>query len=427
MKLFGKLFSSGSDLLKSIKTDNKKQLVELERLEQQIEELQKAEKENEKNIKSWVAWWRGLTNRTSLKFWLIGLVVVMIAYFAFKSMDIIFLILTAFIVSLAVEAIIDFFQKKLRNRGIAIILTYLFLVLLVLAGLVFIIPFLLNQVSQMLAMFTANIQDIQALLKTKTVAEIVAASPWIPWAAKDIILTTLSDPTVVAWVQTKVQANISQIINLGTTYAKDIGNLAVNFLGSFLNFLTQTSIVLTLAVLFSIQKSSVMKFISWLRGEKKYKFAYMKLERIYKKLGIWLKSQFFLCIFIGGGVLLALWILSLFHMNIPQKGSLALIAGITELIPYIWPLLWWAVAVLVAYIHLWVTWALVVLGIFILIQRLENNVLIPVLMNRTLGVNPVVIFISMIIGGLIIWFLWVLLAVPIAVIITLLFEKTFDD
>jgi predicted PurR-regulated permease PerM len=61
----------------------------------------------------------------------------------------------------------------------------------------------------------------------------------------------------------------------------------------------------------------------------------MKLERIYKKLGIWLKSQFFLCLFIGGGVLLALWILSLFHMNIPQKGSLALIAGITELIPYI--------------------------------------------------------------------------------------------
>jgi predicted PurR-regulated permease PerM len=114
-------------------------------------------------------------------------------------------------------------------------------------------------------------------------------------------------------------------------------------------------------------------------------------------------------------------------MNIPQKGSLALIAGITELIPYIWPLLWGAIAVLVAYIHLWITGALVVLAIFILIQRLENNVLIPVLMNRTLWVNPVVIFISMIIGGLIIWFLWVLLAVPIAVIITLLFEKTFDD
>ncbi|MEI8092310.1 MAG: hypothetical protein WCG98_09380 [bacterium] len=66
--------------------------------------------------------------------------------------------------------------------------------------------------------------------------------------------------------------------------------------------MTQTSIVLTLAVLFSVQRTSVMKFISGLRGEKKYKFAYMKLERIYKKLGIWLKSQLLLCLFIGGAV-----------------------------------------------------------------------------------------------------------------------------
>ena len=67
-----------------------------------------------------------------------------------------------------------------------------------------------------------------------------------------------------------------------------------------------------------------------------------------------------------------------------------------------------------------------VLVIFV-IQWLENNVLIPVLMNKTLGVNPVVIFISMIIGGLIMGFVGVLLAVPIAVIITLLIQKDFEE
>ncbi|MEI7563720.1 MAG: hypothetical protein WCJ39_09115 [bacterium] len=41
---------------------------------------------------------------------------------------------------------------------------------------------------------------------------------------------------------------------------------------------------------------------------------------------------------------------------------------------------------------------MVIVGIFLLIHRLENNILVPVLMNKTLGVNPVVIFISMIIG-----------------------------
>jgi predicted PurR-regulated permease PerM len=49
------------------------------------------------------------------------------------------------------------------------------------------------------------------------------------------------------------------------------------------------------------------------------------------------------------------------------------------------------------------------------------------LMTKTLGVNPVVIFISMIIGAMILWVVGVLLAVPIAVIITLIMEKTFEE
>lgn len=424
MTIFHKIVRWWSQLLKSIKSDNKEQIVELERLEQQIVELQQKDKEIEKTQ---AAWWLVLTNRSSLKFRLIWLVTMIVAYFVFKTINILFLILTAFIVSLAIEAVIDFLQKKLHHRGIAISLSYIWLIVLVLAGLVFIIPFLLNQLSEILIIFTGNIESIQNLLKTQSIADIVATSHRIPNAAKEIVLDTLSDPTIVVGVQTKLQANISQLISLWTTYAKDIGNLAVNFLGSFINFLTQTSIILTLAVLFSIQKSSVMKFISGLRGEKKYKFVYMKLERIYKKLGIRLKSQLFLCIFIGLMVLLALWILSLFGMNIPQKWSLALISGITELIPYIWPIVWGFIAVLVAYIHIGWTGAIIVLAIFIIIQWLENNVLIPVLMNRTLWVNPVVIFISMIIGWLIMWVLGILLAVPISVIITLMFEKTFDE
>lgn len=48
-------------------------------------------------------------------------------------------------------------------------------------------------------------------------------------------------------------------------------------------------------------------------------------------------------------------------------------------------------------------------------------------MNKSLGVNPIVIFISMIIGGLVIGFVGILLAVPIAVIITLMLEKTFEE
>ena len=68
-----------------------------------------------------------------------------------------------------------------------------------------------------------------------------------------------------------------------------------------------------------IQKDAVMKFIARLGGEKKYKFVYMKLERIYKKLGIRLKSQLFLCVFMGVAMYAALWILAIFGIDLPQK------------------------------------------------------------------------------------------------------------
>ncbi|MEI7918709.1 MAG: AI-2E family transporter [bacterium] len=58
-------------------------------------------------------------------------------------------------------------------------------------------------------------------------------------------------------------------------------------------------------------------------------------------------------------------------------------------------------AVLVAFTHYGIYSALILVGVVFFIQRVENNVFIPLLMNKTLGVNPVVIFISMIIGAMI--------------------------
>jgi predicted PurR-regulated permease PerM len=48
-------------------------------------------------------------------------------------------------------------------------------------------------------------------------------------------------------------------------------------------------------------------------------------------------------------------------------------------------------------VHFGLPGALIVFAIVFLIQRLENNVFVPLLMQKTLGANPVVIFISMII------------------------------
>ncbi|MCX6824125.1 MAG: AI-2E family transporter [candidate division SR1 bacterium] len=420
MALIHKIIKGGSDLFKSIKTDNRKELLELERLEKKIDEQQKEEKKQSKTPFVF-------TNRMFLKFRAFGILVIFLGLFVYQSLSIIYLIFMAYILSLAIEAIIMFIQKKIKYRGISIVLAYLFILVFFLGSMIFIIPFMLNQISDIMTIAIGNISHFQQVLATKSLVGIIQDTHRLPGSLKQALLDSFSNPAVVSGVQTQLDQNISQIVNIGTSYARNIGTMAVTAVGTFFSFIAQTSIVLTLSVLFSIQKDAVMKFIAGLGGEKKYKFIYMKLERIYKKLGIRLQSQLFLCIFIGVTMYLSLWIISLFGIDLPQKGALAGISAMTEFIPYIGPIIGGGAAALVAFIHYGFYGVLVVTAVVAVIQWLENNVLIPLLMNKTLGVNPVVIFISMIIGAMILGLVGVLLAVPIAVIITLIMEKTFEE
>lgn len=125
MALIHKIIRGGSDFFKSIKSDNRKQLLELEKLEKKIEEQQREEK---KQVKAPFLF----TNRMFLKFWAFGILVLFFGLFVYKSLNIIYLIFMAYIVSLAIEAIIDFLQKRLQYRGISIFLAYLFVLVIVL-------------------------------------------------------------------------------------------------------------------------------------------------------------------------------------------------------------------------------------------------------------------------------------------------------
>lgn len=420
MALIHKIIKGGSDFFKSIKSDNRKQLLELEKLEKTLEEQKRLEKKTQTS--SFV-----ITNRMFFKFWAIGIVIVFIGLFVYKSLSIIYLIFMAYIISLAIEAIIDFIQKRIEYRGLSIALAYILVLLVFLGAVVFIVPFVLNQLSDIISILIGNVSTFQQALTAKSLIGVIQDAHWLPWSLKTALLDSFSNPAVVSGVQNQLEQNISQIVTLGTSYARNIGNMAVSAVGTFFSFIAQTSIVLTLAVLFSIQKDEVMKFIAGLWGEKKYKFVYMKLERIYKKLGIRLKSQLFLCILMGLAMYVSLWILAIFGIDLPQKWALAGIVAMTEFIPYIGPLIGWLAAALVAFIHFGAYGALIVVGVVFLMQRLENNVFIPLLMNKTLGVSPVVIFISMIIWALILGIVGVFLAVPIAVIITLILEKTLEE
>jgi len=173
MALIHKIIKGGSDFLQSIKSDNKKQFLELEKLEKKLDEQHKEERKT-------TAIPFVFTNRMFLKFWAFGILVLFFGLFIYKSLSIIYLIFMAYIVSLAMEAIIDFLQKKLSYRGIAIAVSYLLVIVFFLGAMVFIVPFILNQLSDIMTIVIGNISHFQTLLTTKSLVGIIQDTHWIP-------------------------------------------------------------------------------------------------------------------------------------------------------------------------------------------------------------------------------------------------------
>ncbi len=94
-----------------------------------------------------------------------------------------------------------------------------------------------------------------------------------------------------------------------------------------------------MAIFFSIEKEQVINFIAELAGNRK-NHMYVKLQKMYAKLGLRLKGQAIVCLYVGVATLLLFGLSSwIFGISIPNIGTLALLAGLLNLIPYIGPLI----------------------------------------------------------------------------------------
>jgi predicted PurR-regulated permease PerM len=135
------------------------------------------------------------------------------------------------------------------------------------------------------------------------------------------------------------------------------------------------------------------------------------------KLGAWLQGQMFLCFFIGFITWIALTIIGL-----PFALPLALLAGILEIVPTLGPTLSAIPATIVA-LTIAPTMAIVVVATYILIQMLENQLLVPKIMERAVGLNPVVVILSVTIGANLMGIVGALLAIPFVTFLIVIYQS----
>jgi predicted PurR-regulated permease PerM len=137
-----------------------------------------------------------------------------------------------------------------------------------------------------------------------------------------------------------------------------------------------------------------------------------------ERLGSWVRAQLILMGSVGVMTSVAYFLIGL-------EGALLLgvLAALAEAIPLIGPALGAIPALLVAAMTGDLTKVAIVAIVYVVIQVIEGNVLVPIVMRRTMAVPPFLVISAILIGAAVGGIIGALLAVPLVAALLAVFER----
>jgi predicted PurR-regulated permease PerM len=139
------------------------------------------------------------------------------------------------------------------------------------------------------------------------------------------------------------------------------------------------------------------------------------------KVSAWLRAQFILA-----GVMGTFAAIGLGLLGVPYFYVIALIAAVGETIPIVGPVIGGVTAVAVA-LTVSPKLALIVGVYFLVLHQLEANVLVPKIMERSVGVSPVAVLVALLVGGSLMGLAGAILAIPTAALLSVIIEEVAAD
>lgn len=184
-------------------------------------------------------------------------------------------------------------------------------------------------------------------------------------------------------------------------------------------FALLTLLVLTFYLL--LEWKTFVRLISSPFSGKQEKLVAVIIAQVEFGLGRWLRGQLTLSLIVGTLTYIGLRIL-----GIPYALPLALIAGILEIIPIVGPIISAIPAVLVG-LTITPLLGLGVAALFFIIQQLENNLIVPMVMSKVVGLQPPIIIIALLVGAKLAGIGGAFLAVPIIVVAKIIFKEILKE
>jgi len=216
-------------------------------------------------------------------------------------------------------------------------------------------------------------------------------------------LATLSD---------LIEANINQISGNLSNFGELLFTRTVGVINGLVGVITM--FVLTFYLL--LQEEGLKRIYKGVLPAEWYESLAETTRKIAVKLGAWLRGQLMLMLAVGFFTTIGLLI-----VGTPYALTLGIWSGLTEVIPILGPWLGAAPGVVVGLSESPIQGFLTLL-VYLVVQQLEGNILVPRVMSKAVGLNPVIVIVAILVGAKLYGLLGVLLSVPLAAVISVVVE-----
>lgn len=296
------------------------------------------------------------------------------------------------------------FIKK-RSRGLSVLILYLCAFYLIFIALNYLVPLIINNMIDLLTLlptFYNYLIDLATNLEDQGVIEFIRLEE---------LLTNLTadyspDKLLLQWTQA--------LTSLGA-FTKGLSSFVINF------FL---SVIISIYTL--LFKDSILTFIAQASrkgmSESVFNSSRHWIQTTNQIFYKFISSQFIDACIVGVSASILLLL-----MNVKFAITLGLLLGICNMIPYFGSIFASVVTAVITFFTGGLSHAVSVLFALIVLQQIDGNIIGPRIMSGALNLNPIIIIISITIGGAYLGILGMFLAVPIAAILKIIVTNWLDD
>jgi predicted PurR-regulated permease PerM len=317
-------------------------------------------------------------------------------YFVYRFHQVFLTLFVAIVLSTAIGPTVQYLNKLGLPKEIGIILVYILLVLLIATVVILLLPLVVEQSNLLVESIPETYQEVRE--------EMLGHPNFFVWR----LATELPESINLAPAPEPVEGEEAVIENVGQ-------NLELLGLGARSIFIAFAALVLAFYWTLDRQKNitALLMLVPFEHRESAREIT----GEIQSRLGAFVRGQALLGLIIG-----TLSFVAYLLIGLPYSLALAIVAGIMETVPVLGPILGAIPAIIVAYTVdpgkvLWVLLATAV------IQQLENNLLVPRVMKRSVGVNPLVTLLALSAFGSLFGILGAVVAIPLAAIIQYLLDR----